>query len=614
MAAVAKRPTAGSTGLAQLTELSRCLSGLDREAAMTSVAAARADGADSVSLITGLLAPALTEVGRQWAACEIGAAEAMAAAAIVRSCIPQGAGPPLLPGTARQAVLVCCPPGEQHEIPAQMVTEMLRQYGWSALNLGAGATPQQLPRFLDEQHPAALLVSASTACGLAGTAQVIAVAHGRGIPVMVGGAAFGRDDLLALRLGAAGWAASAAQAVVLLKAWRNAPPVLAPIQALPEEYLRFTADLPGITASAIAAVRLDQRRRQFDRPDQETSQTDDPGTHVELLLRHLEATLVVEDGRIFHDFVSHRLEYYRARDVDPTRLDQALQAVADCLPPECGRARELIAEGRRHLAWAAQSPTVLNGWRPAPSQMAPRDAAPDPVTPFTPVTPVTRLPSAGQVFSDLLFVAASITRSPMAWLSVARPDGLWSTLRHNADGEAIRRELPGESQLLTLIASGVDPTEIGDLAAHPELSASTVAHRPGGIRFVYGIPLRTRRGDLVGVLCLLDRHPRTLTRREQQAAAAIARQLTGQLAHWHTNEPPAPEHHRASRAAPQRRRPGGDDLMRSREVASLFDVTDRTVCNWAAANRIPSLRTTGKQLRFRRHDVLALLAGTAITP
>jgi excisionase family DNA binding protein len=41
----------------------------------------------------------------------------------------------------------------------------------------------------------------------------------------------------------------------------------------------------------------------------------------------------------------------------------------------------------------------------------------------------------------------------------------------------------------------------------------------------------------------------------------------------------------------------------------LFDVTERTVINWAASKKLPSLRTAGGHLRFRSDDVLALLAG-----
>jgi excisionase family DNA binding protein len=40
----------------------------------------------------------------------------------------------------------------------------------------------------------------------------------------------------------------------------------------------------------------------------------------------------------------------------------------------------------------------------------------------------------------------------------------------------------------------------------------------------------------------------------------------------------------------------------------LFDVTERTVTNWAASKKLPSWRTAGGHLRFRTEDVLSLLA------
>ncbi|MDA8044145.1 MAG: helix-turn-helix domain-containing protein [Actinomycetota bacterium] len=55
-------------------------------------------------------------------------------------------------------------------------------------------------------------------------------------------------------------------------------------------------------------------------------------------------------------------------------------------------------------------------------------------------------------------------------------------------------------------------------------------------------------------------------------------------------------------------------LLRSHEVATIFDVTERTVINWAAAGKLPSLRTIGGHLRFRRDDVMRLLSGAGEIP
>jgi excisionase family DNA binding protein len=582
--------SSGAPRLANLTELSRCLSALDREGAMTVVDEGCRERRSSAAAITGLLAPALVEVGRQWAAGETGAAEAMAAAAIVRSCIPCSAVPATQAFARRRMVAVCCPPGELHDIPGEMVAELLRQHGWAALSMGSGLTPEQLPRFLADQRPAALLVSATTACALPGTAQVIAVAHGHGVPVLVGGAAFGRDDLLALRLGAAGWAATATQAVARLESWWAAPPVLPPAPFLPAGYLRFDAELPTITAAAAAVMG---RLRTT-----ESLSLDESDELLDQLLRHLGATLLVDDGRILHDFVSRGSEYCRARYLSPTRIDEALRAVGDALPADCDRARRFVAEGREHLAWADRTPSEI-GWEPEPYPVA--------VGPRHPVAPPAE---AGQVFADLLYVAASTCRAPMAWLSVPQPGGGWSTLRQGTERVTDRRDRPGENQLFTLVASRREPLEISDLTAHPDLAATALVREAGGVEFAYGIALRSSLGVLVGVLCILDRRPRQLSGRERRATDAIARQLTVQLERHHRNEPSAGGAVFATddRTAATAAHPCGDEkLMRTSEVAAMFAVTNRTVSNWAAAGKLASIRTAGRQLRFRSNDVIALL-------
>ncbi|MBV9661432.1 MAG: helix-turn-helix domain-containing protein [Acidimicrobiales bacterium] len=111
--------------------------------------------------------------------------------------------------------------------------------------------------------------------------------------------------------------------------------------------------------------------------------------------------------------------------------------------------------------------------------------------------------------------------------------------------------------------------------------------------------------------------------------AALSRQLTGQLVYLRRPlepgesrpvlRPVAKEDQVVSAAG----RSGGSrtggapeapQLLRSHEVATIFDVTERTVINWAAAGKLPSLRTIGGHLRFRRDDVMRLLSGAQEFP
>jgi excisionase family DNA binding protein len=48
-------------------------------------------------------------------------------------------------------------------------------------------------------------------------------------------------------------------------------------------------------------------------------------------------------------------------------------------------------------------------------------------------------------------------------------------------------------------------------------------------------------------------------------------------------------------------------LLRTREVALLFQVSERAVTDWAARGRLPSMRTPGGHRRYPAEAVRALL-------
>lgn len=49
-------------------------------------------------------------------------------------------------------------------------------------------------------------------------------------------------------------------------------------------------------------------------------------------------------------------------------------------------------------------------------------------------------------------------------------------------------------------------------------------------------------------------------------------------------------------------------LLRTREVAQLFQVSERTVAEWARKGRIPSVRTPGGHRLYPADDVRRLLS------
>lgn len=63
-------------------------------------------------------------------------------------------------------------------------------------------------------------------------------------------------------------------------------------------------------------------------------------------------------------------------------------------------------------------------------------------------------------------------------------------------------------------------------------------------------------------------------------------------------------------------RPANGDarLLRTREVALLFQVSERAVTDWARRGRLPSVRTPGGHRRYPASAVRDLLEGAGLGP
>ena len=59
--------------------------------------------------------------------------------------------------------------------------------------------------------------------------------------------------------------------------------------------------------------------------------------------------------------------------------------------------------------------------------------------------------------------------------------------------------------------------------------------------------------------------------------------------------------------------PAGDRLLRTHEVAVLFQVSERAVTDWAARGRLPSVRTPGGHRRYPAGPVRVLLHEVGLT-
>ena len=178
----------------------------------------------------------------------------------------------------------------------------------------------------------------------------------------------------------------------------------------------------------------------------------------------------------------------------------------------------------------------------------------------------------GQAFADLLLVGSAVARCPLALLTVARAEG-WSTLSFGAEREALE-----DPELFKIISGRREPVEVTEPSTNPALANSRLARSNLGIRWLLGVPLLGPSGDVSAIFAVLDTEPRELTRRERAAMVAIGRLISGALlAHRGTDSlaprPATPDH------GPINGSSEAHSLLRSHEVAALFDVTERTVIN-----------------------------------
>ncbi len=213
---------------------------------------------------------------------------------------------------------------------------------------------------------------------------------------------------------------------------------------------------------------------------------------------------------------------------------------------------------------------------------------------------------AGQAFADLLLVGSTASRCPLALLTVMRGEG-WSTLSFGAERDALE-----DPELFSIIAGRREPVEVTDPVSNPALSHSRLARSNLGIRWLLAIPLLGPSGDVNAIFAVLDTEPRELSRRERAAMVAIGRLVSGALsAHRATDNLPGPTGV-ADHTPSTKQTADGHSLLRSHEVAALFDVTERTVINWAASGKLACLRTVGGHLRFRSEDVMSLLEANSL--
>ena len=183
------------------------LARVDPRAASTYVLELLDEGMPLQAITAQVLVPAQVKVGRLWQSGTWGVADEHAATAVTEYALNAllSAASTGLRSTIRSDgphLLVSCAEGEWHTLPARMAGAAALAAGARVTFLGPSMPAEHLGRRLQAGDVDVLALSCTVPTNLLGAAHGIAAAHEAGVPVVVGGRAFGDNRQRAFAIGA----------------------------------------------------------------------------------------------------------------------------------------------------------------------------------------------------------------------------------------------------------------------------------------------------------------------------------------------------------------------------------------------------------------------------
>ncbi|MER5946554.1 cobalamin B12-binding domain-containing protein [Streptomyces sp. NPDC001904] len=300
-----------------------------------------------------LIAPVQERVGREWAANTITVAQEHAATAINERCVSAVAdlvASALAAAEPLGRVTVACVDGEWHALPARLVTEVLRLRGWHVDYLGAQVPTEHLIAHLHQRPADAVLLSSSIPSHLPTAHTAISACQAAGVPVVVGGAAFGPRGRYAEQMQAA-WAPDAVGAHTLLTRGLERP--TADAARLPD------LDLPHLNDQEYTLVRQSKRQlvkqtltdiedayppmRAYTAYQRERTAED-----LDHIVTYLATAVYVDDAELFTNFITWTAGILQARGVPPQSLLPAVGSLRHQLK-DFPRATHMLTAARGAL-------------------------------------------------------------------------------------------------------------------------------------------------------------------------------------------------------------------------------------------------------------------------
>ncbi len=254
------------------------------------------------SLLFDYLIPTERAVGQRWQQGDYLVAEEHAATATIETVISLLAGMLDQPSDG-VSVVIATAEGDHHSLPAKAAAAHLLFLGYRTTFLGANVPGADFKEFLEVEPPTAVVLSCAMSSHLLGARSVIAAAHAVGVPVLVGGNAFGVDGRWAATVGADAWVGLLEDVVSGLEAWQLSDRVdLAEGVEFPPELAELRASRTAVLADAEGALpsgvdgAIDARLK------------DEVGT----LLSAVEAAMLVDDDDVLVDMLTWQASTLRA--------------------------------------------------------------------------------------------------------------------------------------------------------------------------------------------------------------------------------------------------------------------------------------------------------------
>lgn len=350
---------AGAGHLKELAErLWEAVAAVDEHAATELVLRMLDEGISAESVLLDVIAVVQGRVGEEWAGNRLSVAQEHAATAINdRAVTAVSLHPSARTAVTRGRITVACVDGEWHALPARLLAEVLKLRGWRVDYLGAQVPTPHLISHLHNTRADAVALSSSIATRLPTAHAVITACQAVGVPVIVGGAAFGPEGRYARLLGADAWAPDArAAAERLISSPLPLPlPDHQQFDDLPhladQEYTMVTRTGATLVQTVFAALQ-DSFPAMRDYDDAQRERTAEDLAHI---VEFLSTALYLDDDELFTWFTTWTARILQSRGVPAHSLLPALDLLARELK-DFPRAVRMLAAANHILT--AHIPTV----------------------------------------------------------------------------------------------------------------------------------------------------------------------------------------------------------------------------------------------------------------